>query len=392
MQKIKSLNTIIILTMLAMIATMLDNATGKGGIMKIIALAMDVLLIVWCFFKTNTQYFFRQITPICLLAIIILTINTIITPYADGVSWLLKYIGYFVFFIYGKELGKEGYLLKGNKWGIIVMIIIPLLMVFLFDDTSIKNKFFPNSNSFVHWGICMSLAYFLFNNQTKKSLKVAFCIILAYIIVGTSLGIMVAIFLSIFIINYKKVNPIFLLTVPIIAILCIAYIDLPVFERFRDSFRVLQILSIDEILNPQNVNFYELSLEATSSGRTDNASFVWRILQWTTLFSTYISNLIYIPFGMGLEWSTDYTGLPPHNDYLKILVEYGIIFFLIIIIGYKKVYNVVKYNQAFYFILPIFIYHISENLLGNFPQNVFFYISLGYYYSLNHLKNESTIN
>lgn len=388
MNQVKNINAVIFLTMGAMFTTMLDNATGSG-IFKIAALTMDLLVITWCFLKTNSKYFFRHITLGCLFAVIILSVNTIITPYTNGFSWLLKYIGYFVFFIYGKNMGDKGYELTCNKYLLYIMILVPLITVFLFDNSDIKNRFFPNSNSFVYWGICMSLAYLLVNEHTKKSLKIAFTILIAYCLVGTSLGILVAIFLSTIMLNYKKINPIFLIIFATLIILGIAYIDIPVFERFRDVFNVFQALSLNDFINAQDVNYYELSQEVTSSGRSDNASFLWRISQWSTLLKEYFSNLLYIPFGMGLDWSMDFTGLPPHNDYVKILVEYGCIFSIIFIIGVKKVYNVVKHNMAIYLLLPIFIYHFTENLLGNFPQNVFFYTSLGYYYSLN---NENTIN
>ena len=272
------------------------------------------------------------------------------------------------------------------------MIFVPLIVVLLLDKSPNKSTYFPNSNMFTYWGISMSLAYLLLKGINNKTKSIAWVILLAYLLVGTSLGILLAVAISALILNIKRVNFLLLLVSVVTVLMCIIYIDIPIFARLKDSFAIFQSLTWEDFTNPENVNFYELQTEHSASGRSDNASFLWRIMQWTTLITGYITDIIFIPFGKGADWSISYTGKPPHNDFVLILVEYGLITFFLILCAIKKALNKIKKFDIVYFILPIFIYHITENLMDTFPQNIVFYLSLGYYYSLSKRNYESTSN
>ena len=316
-------------------------------------------------------------------------INFSLSPYSPRYSLLLKFFGYMTFFIYAKYFCEKGYNFRCNNFLLYTMIFIPLIVVLLFDKSPQKSTYFPNSNMFTYWGISMSLAYLLLKGINNKTKKVAWVILLAYLLVGTSLGILLAVAISALLLNIKRVNIFLLISSVVAVLLCVIYIDIPIFARLKDSFSIFQSLTWEDFTNPENVDFYALQTEHSSSGRTDNASFLWRIMQWTILVTGYIKDVICIPFGKGVDWSIAYTGKPPHNDFVLILVEYGFVIFLIIIGAVRKVFKKIKNFDIIYFILPIFIYHITENLLDTFPQNIFFYLSLGYYYSLSKLNHES---
>ena len=392
MSKTINANYIVFFTLCACLFTMLDNASGGGGIFKNIALAMDVLTIVYCFICININYFIKNITPTCIFVIIVLLINFSLSENNPRYTLLLKFFGYMTFFIYAKMIGEKGYVFKCSNILLYSMILIPLLVVMFMDTSPDKSTYFPNSNMFTFWGISMSLAYLLMKGSNGKSMRNAWIILLAYLFVGTSLGILLAVVLSAFILNFRRVNIVLLLISLSLVVICIIYIDIPVFARLKDSFAIFQSLTWSDFTNPADVNFYELQTEHNSSGRSDNASFLWRIMQWTTLLTKYLSEIIYIPFGRGADWSIAYSGKPPHNDFVLILVEYGLVIFIIVTSALRKLFNRIKHLNIIYFIMPIFIYHITENLLDTFPQNIFFYISLGYYYSLTKYKYESSIN
>ena len=389
MNKIKNTNPIVLFTLCACLFTMLDNATGGGGLFKFVALAMDVLVIVYCFANVNSKYFFKHITPACLFVIVVLLINFILSTHSPRYSLLLKFFGYMIFFIYAKNLGEKGYIFRCNNFLLYTMIIIPLIVVLLLDKSPEKSTYFPNSNMFTYWGISMSLAYLLLKGINDKTKKIAWVILLAYLLVGTSLGILLAVAISALLLNIKRVNIFLLISSVAAVLLCVIYIDIPIFARLKDSFSIFQSLTWEDFTKPENVDFYALQTEHSSSGRTDNASFLWRIMQWTTLVTGYIKDTICIPFGKGADWSFTYTGKPPHNDFVLILVEYGLFIFMIIVGAVRKILKKIKDFDVIYFILPIFIYHITENLLDTFPQNIFFYLSLGYYYSLSKSNNEN---
>lgn len=389
MNEIKNANPIVFFTLCACLFTMLDNATGGGGLFKYIALAMDVLVIVYCFIKVNTKYFLKHITSASLFVIVVLLINFVLSPHSPRYSLLLKFFGYMTFFIYAKNIGEKRYIFKCNNFLLYTMIFVPLIVVLLLDKSPNKSTYFPNSNMFTYWGISMSIAYLLVKGINNKTKIISWAILLAYLLVGTSLGILLAVAISALLLNIKRVNLFLLVSSVVAVLLCVVYIDIPIFARLRDSFSIFQSLEWEDFTRPENVDFYALQTEHSSSGRTDNASFLWRIMQWTTLVTGYIKDVIYIPFGKGADWSIAYTGKPPHNDFVLILVEYGLFIFMIIVSAVKKIFIRIKNSDIIYFILPIFIYHITENLLDTFPQNIFFYLSLGYYYSLSKSNHEN---
>lgn len=390
MNKIKNATPIVLFTLCACLFTMLDNATGGGGLFKLVALAMDVLVILYCFVNISNYYYFKHITFACLFVIVVVLINFILSPYSPRYSLLLKFFGYMTFFIYAKNLGEKGYIFRCNNFLLYTMIFVPLIVVLLLDKSPNKSTYFPNSNMFTYWGISMSLAYLLLKGINEITKRIAWVILLAYLFVGTSLGILLAVAISALLLNIKRLNIFLLIFSVATLLLCVIYIDIPIFARLKDSFSIFLSLTWEDFTKPENVDFYKLQTEHSSSGRTDNASFLWRIMQWTTLFTGYIKDVICIPFGKGADWSIAYTGKPPHNDFVLILTEYGLLIFMIIVGALKKIFEKIKNLDIIYFILPIFIYHITENLLDTFPQNIFFYLSLGYYYSLSKTSYESS--
>ena len=225
MNKIKNANPIVLFTLCACLFTMLDNATGGGGLFKVVALAMDVLVIAYCFANINSKYFFKHITPACLFVIVMVLINFSLSPHSPRYSLLLKFFGYMTFFIYAKYFCEKGYIFRCNNFLLYTMIFIPLIVVLLFDKSPNKSTYFPNSNMFTYWGISMSLAYLLLKGINNKTKKVAWVILLAYLFVGTSLGILLAVAISALLLNIKRVNIFLLISSVVAVLLCVIYID-----------------------------------------------------------------------------------------------------------------------------------------------------------------------
>ena len=82
-----------------------------------------------------------------------------------------------------------------------LLILPPALIVFLFDPTDEKKTFFENSNVFVFLGLTMALFYVFLKGYDKKHQIIAWGILVMYMAIGTSLGIIVAVALAYFLIR-----------------------------------------------------------------------------------------------------------------------------------------------------------------------------------------------
>ena len=140
-------------------------------------------------------------------------------------------------------------------------------------------------------------------------------------------------------------------------------------------------MSLSDFTHLQDLNLYELSSRTVSNGdRTDNTSSIWRLMQWSSLLLDYFNNPTKILFGLGADYSFYTTGLPPHNDHLLILIEYGLFVYAFIFTGICKLFKAISKNIVFVPIFSVIFYHFSENLLPSFPAGAIFYFIIGYVY------------
>ena len=146
----------------------------------------------------------------------------------------------------------------------------------------------------------------------------------------------------------------------------------------RDVIAVWEYV-FDNGITINNVDYDELNNLERMGARNDVSSSVWRFSQWTRLFIAYVSEIWTIPFGLGAGFAVKQTGLYPHNDYLLILTEYGLIVFMCIIKGVLRIYKRLKNEKMFiYFILTMLLYHLTENLLTYFPAEAFLFFLIGW--------------
>jgi hypothetical protein len=97
------------------------------------------------------------------------------------------------------------------------------------------------------------------------------------------------------------------------------------------------------------------------------ASGIWRIAHWRRTFTTYLDGTVEQHIlGFGLGSSPRLMGKLPHNEYLRILFEQGILgFFLFIFAWYRMIKTAPAHVR--YVGLVVAIYSFSENNLDNFP-------------------------
>lgn len=381
------INTFSFYLLFIIVMTMMNNSIFDNSAVKFIVYAFEIIFIILIYKKSHLSIKYNSSF---LILSIFLILSFIISYKTANYVNLLKYMGYVAVFFYGKKCSSYNKLII-KRYILFLLIAVPLLLVLIFDHTPRRTLFFPNSNNFTYWGICVSLFYYVVSIKDKKRFIRSLLILGSYLAVGTSLGILVGLIGAIMIINRKNLR---LILVAIlfftILLLLIFDTDIPLFLRLKNQILVISSLSLNDWIHLGDLNMYEVqkNLNLSEISRDDNTSALWRFQHWAFIITEFLRHWYYsIIIGLGDGYSNSLSGFPPHNDFLRVFAEYGLIVFFIIVNWLKKLFKYISHDRSFYFILTIFIYHFTENLVETFHANCFLYFSLGYlyYYNKSHL-------
>ena len=122
---------------------------------------------------------------------------------------------------------------------------------------------------------------------------------------------------------------------------------------------------------------YKQLVEMT--GTTDLSAF-FRIMHWSNiweLYSTQGLGTMLFGYGAGRTPHLAYFPYPPHNDYLRILAEFGAFSLLIFILFVIHVACSIKLDAAKVLFIVLLIYFFSENLIDNFTSMALFFAYAG---------------
>ncbi len=126
-------------------------------------------------------------------------------------------------------------------------------------------------------------------------------------------------------------------------------------------------MSYDEIIARQN--------------STDLSGY-FRVKHWVEILNIYInSGPLTHAFGYGPGMTPYFTssGLVPHNDYLRVFVEFGYLnFFLFLILNVHAYFSLIDKATRVIF-LAVLIYYFSENLIDNYASMLMLYMAAGYF-------------
>lgn len=144
-----------------------------------------------------------------------------------------------------------------------------------------------------------------------------------------------------------------------------------------------------ESLNYLSFEFLEERTENFNGG--GYGSVVWRIVYWTKILVTFFEEpLQRILFGIGVDHLTEgnmpypFMKKDPHNDFVKVLVEFGVLGFLLFLKFFRSLYLAVfrNFNLIILIAIPMFF----GNVIVNFPFNLS-YILLVAYEGKKHTEN-----
>ena len=132
-------------------------------------------------------------------------------------------------------------------------------------------------------------------------------------------------------------------------------------------------------LDPSTVARMSYKDLVAMTGTTDLSAF-FRIIHWTNiweLYSTQGLGVILFGYGAGQTGLVALVPMPPHNDYLRVLAEYGLPSFLVFVFFVINIATSIKLQAAKIIFTVLLIYFFSENLIDNFTSMALFFSYAG---------------
>jgi hypothetical protein len=151
------------------------------------------------------------------------------------------------------------------------------------------------------------------------------------------------------------------------------------FGAFDRAISAVDRLAFAVNVDPRTVvsmSYQELVL---FTGSTDLSGF-FRLIHWTNIWDLYSNGSIttwIFGYGPGETPGLTYAGMVPHNDYLRILAEYGPINLVIFVCFLAHVRAELTTGAAKVLFLVLCIYFLSENLLDSFTSMTLFFAYAG---------------
>lgn len=264
-------------------------------------------------------------------------------------------------------------------FGLIAFLPFAVLMLQLVKGVDVfargaEFSLFANRNNGALYAVALLGLYHVYAQRPLTNVFI-------YMAVGASfgtLGVLIAIIFSLMLLVAKRNNLIRYTVVLVIAAASMVVLvinDVWMFARFKPVIGTL------ELLTDPHVQFASLSYEWLYHHlHTTDLSLAFRIKHWLDLIDIYTSAPMFNwLFGMGIGASSRLSQamLPPHNDFLRVLFECGIVTFVgfasLLAIMLKKMGR--RWETVPFF--TIVLYMISENLIDNFLAMVIFYYAGG---------------
>jgi len=167
-----------------------------------------------------------------------------------------------------------------------------------------------------------------------------------------------------------------LATVGVLGVVGLAAHTLGILDRLETAYSSVRLIVELEPATIAAMPYKEL-VELTG---TKDLSAFFRVIHWANIWSLYSNGgLTTILFGYGAAQTKylAYAPLPPHNDYLRVLAEYGVINLVIFVAFLLHVVGGIKLMQARVLFIVLIIYMFSENLIDNFTSMALYFAYAG---------------
>lgn len=286
---------------------------------------------------------------------------------------LLRYASYASFALYLATLSR--YSIRTLFKIILVFFVISFPLLFF--QMLVYERYYhiflhPNYFAYV-LVICLML---FIKEKLFLNIRPIICLILIASLIMTKASGAILTLLVFLLFHYRAKLKSFYIRIPIIAISLLFVII-----GFSFSPKI-----IEQINSLQYLDWTFIKDKALSAQPGGYGSFIWRVIYWTQiLFAFFDNSTITILFGEGIDSLTkanrgmySFLYTDPHNDFLKILVEYGILGFSLFILLLYRFYSFLgkRVDILLIIVIPFFF----DNMLVNWSYNVVFLLYITYIY------------
>lgn len=330
--------------------------------------------------KNNINIFLYTLLIIYYFGLIgSLYINYLNTDYVDFIKFIIS-PAYIIFGFKFSQINNfkvlDSFPTRFNFYTLITLpYIIWIYELFINHVTFGQNgpiSIFANRNNAGLYLICLLSLY---NTLRIKPLKNIFVYMISGISFAT-IGVFSSIAIStcLLIGNRKQIAISFITIALMILLIHNISINNILIERIQAAIR-----NIIFIING-NINLESSYSEIVYRVNTTDLSVVFRLKHWEELLNMYINadfwNIIF-GFGIGSSILLTAAQLAPHNDYLRLIFECGIIsFFSFISIIFYVIFKCGRRRESIP-LLAVILYFFSENLIDNYIAMSFFFYSSG---------------
>jgi len=240
------------------------------------------------------------------------------------------------------------------------------------DDVMRMSGFFVNANNF---SLTMMTLLFLINEEKDsraKKISIHAILVLFLLLSGTSgailayLGAMLFKYFVLLKSSHRYRNKWILVSIGIALVLLGCMLTTNLFMDVPIAKRIVTQLSLVWHELPLAASGYELDYGKLSSMYgTSDCSGIWRISHWRTCVNVIAdANIVQLICGYGIGASSLLLYKVPHNDFLRVLMEQGIIGLTLYIAFFLTVFRRINWRYR-YCIIAIALYCFSENNMDN---------------------------
>jgi hypothetical protein len=351
------------------------HLTGSN-LFNVISNAMSLLLITYSLFlvlisgKGNGLY-----KVLLVLTCVFIGMSYMANVGSFEIPDALKYVSLYSFFVAGRTV--PGRVRLAEKRSIYVLAALPLIFK-LIGETKVYTgveypdvfSYFPNTNTAALYFSALFFALTPWFGNRVLVLQFVNAAVMNR--VGPALATIISVGLwSMFPLRLQVLVVLFLLGLG-----CLVAYELGALDRLLTG---LNSISLIWTLGPSTVVRMPTRELIELTGSTDMSAF-FRITHWTNIWDIYSSQQIggiLFGYGAGQTGVLTVLPLPPHNDYLRVLAEYGLLNFLIFVPFVLSIALSIKQPAARTIFTVLLIYFLSENLLDNFTSMALFFSNAG---------------
>jgi len=275
---------------------------------------------------------------------------------------LLRYFSYFSFALYVGTLSKKAISLLFKA--IILFFIFSLpLAIYQINVLGRYQNIFAHANHFSY--VLMICFYYVLKYKVfKKSVRpIIMFILIVSLILGASSGAILTVLLLLLYHYFFKTKRNFFKFAFSFLVLAGVILAISFTEKISIQIASLQYLDWDFI--------YEKAKVYEPGGY---GSFLWRLIYWMQILQSFLANnAIVLFFGEGIDTLTKNNYLypfmytDPHNDYLKVLVEFGLLGLTLLFALLARVYLILKSLDVLIILMcPLFF----ANIIVSWPFNL----------------------